>query len=303
MIHLRATKRFSALELPRGASKPLTALEQMCAELDLTGRTVSSNGMKMTTRKFSALGINSPTGSPTGSPTERPKKVSRPSINSEPKISPPNKGVPNYFIGIRLNCPIFQKYIEAIQDEIKNSSPHLSKCMTSSRKLHLTSFVLELRDPDFLQQAVNCFESCASAVKAIADRISEKALQFNSLNRFTSNVLFVAPMEDACLLCLKEISIAIATAFSEIALIPQDCLDRMSLWQPHATIAKTSADRSKAGKKLKILASDYESCDSIAVFSKELPVVVPLSTIDLLSMQHMDKDGYYSSLASISLVD
>lgn len=292
MISLRATKKFSAFELPRACS-PITSLEKMCAELDVTGMRAVSCGENTAIRKFATLTISSPTASP----IERPSKMLKTKA-----FDPAKKGVPNYFIGIRLNCPIFQQKIESIQDEVKAKSPRLSRCMTSSRKLHITSFVLELRSPMDIEQAIYSFESCASSIKALIDGVSDKVLQFDSLNRFGSSVLFAAPVMDDNLLCLKDISTLVGKSFNEIGLLSSDQVRKLSSWKPHVTIAKTSADRSKAGRMLKILTSDYESCSCANIFSKESPAIVPFTTIDLLSMQEVDDDGYYRKLASISLV-
>jgi hypothetical protein len=106
-------------------------------------------------------------------------------------------------------------------------------------------------------------------------------------------------------------------------------------WQPHCTVLKTSYDR-KAGRGLKIKPDVYEGCEVYlrsndlntlnsmhsvdfgpgpavehataaeptdstvsSVFAGPIGIKVALSTIDLLSMQEVQEDGYYRSYAQI----
>jgi AKAP7 2'5' RNA ligase-like domain len=111
--------------------------------------------------------------------------------------------------------------------------------------------------------------------------------------------MYIAPDEaDQGLTYLKGVVQQLFEKFQEKELLQPRYLKLSSEkwidgWLPHATIAKTSADR-KNGKKIKFnreLILKYESAfDGLKI---------PLKRIDLLEMAKMDDEGYYKSHAGI----
>lgn len=201
---------------------------------------------------------------------------------------------PNYFVGIRLQCPLFAESIENIQNDLKQRCPDLTKCCVSLSKLHLTCFVMQL-DSTSVNLAKDVFLSLASDIQQDI-RCHERQLSFKNVGRFKTNVLYAEPLPDNTILALNRLTQLISNAFIEHELLGNDERYKLVEWKPHVTIAKTSADR-KRGRYLKIRDTDCEGLDRH--FNDMIRC--PLSTIDLLSMTEIDEDGYYKSVASISL--
>ena len=310
-MRLRATKKFSTLEVPIQPSSS-EKLEMLIRDMDITkeiaGESESkqehigklqqtratydiAKDTKATARKFSTLSLNAPTGSPTEEP---PNKRVRQEFKRK-------KSYPNFFIGIRLNCSVFRALVKDIQNEIKYVSPHLANCMTSDRKLHLTCFVLHLSSDEEIERAVSCLHDCEDAIRTIMHDDTTPRLAFDSLGQFKSNVLFASPVSDTCLARLRDVTRMLADTFFDRGLLDSQSRQKTYTWQPHVTLAKTSEDKSRKGRNVKILPCDYENCISAEVLNAEEPVVVNLSSLDLLSMAGIEEDGYYVSYASLSL--
>jgi hypothetical protein len=156
---------------------------------------------------------------------------------------------------------------------------------------------MHLETPEQIAQAQDIFLASMSDISVILADINKKSVRFGNIKRFGTNVLFVEPLDDEVLGCLRIITNLIRNRFYECGLLSS--LKDASDWAPHATIAKTSADR-RNGRKLKILEEDV--IDFHRYFEEDIPVA--LSTIDLLSMTHPPQmDGYYQSMSSNLLLD
>jgi hypothetical protein len=280
MISLYRTRKFSAYELVRASTNKPT--------LNLTEEVLRA------ARTFSEMNFENDVATPEMNPGEPPSK------KSVMKERVARKGVPNFFFGVRLLSPPFYDRISAIQSEIVSNAPQLRKCLTSPKKLHLTCFVLELPCNEDVQAAIDSFQNCETAILGTLRDVAppNRILRFNSLSAFGKNVLFAAPIEDNVVHALQEVTSILSNCLMERGLYQEK--SPVKKWTPHATIAKTSADR-KNGRKLSILKKDYESCRNKFDDGDNL-VAVQLTTLDLLSMTEMDADGYYKSYAQISLI-
>lgn len=239
---------------------------------------------------------------------------------------------PNYFVAIRLACPVFADVLLAIQDQVIQRAPHLCKCRMHPKKLHLTCFVLTLGTTEQIDKAAICLEAFqAKLVESMSD-VERKEIHFNSVGNFTNKVLYASPTEDDVVTKLALITRQLEDYFAEQGLLAKTQSIK-NTWQPHATILKTSYDR-KNGRKIKINAQDCAGLDTYfnhplsgmevdsntdgadstkAETVKDLSagsvagsgigaspgIRVPLTTIDLLSMQEVQEDGYYRSYAKI----
>jgi len=247
---------------------------------------------------------------------------------------------PNFFVAIRLACPVFSDAVVAIQDQAVQRAPHLSKCRMQKSKLHLTGFVLSLDSADLVNRASSCLEDFQDDLNKVMSSVEKKEVYFNSVGTFTNKVLFASPVESDTVDILTTLITQLEERFVEQGLLEEVQLVKKS-WQPHATILKTSYDR-KNGRKFKIHPQDYEGLDiylqrpaglsssdvltseslleetgwsnvntkcDAAIMEDPRPassggkdgqgICVPLTTIDLLSMQEVQTDGYYKSYAQI----
>lgn len=196
---------------------------------------------------------------------------------------------PNFFLGIKLNTLEFQEKVSSIQAAILERNPALRKCLTPTKKLHITHFILTLQE-DNVEKAAKVLNECQPLIDELfCECLFE--LRFRSFGSFRKNVLFTHPEQSPTLDTLRILTQRLKEKFVEHNLL----LEASDDWKPHVTIAKTSADR-KNGRKLKIKAEDYDGLQDILD-----NIGVPLTTVDLLSMQEMDESGYYKSYASVEL--
>jgi AKAP7 2'5' RNA ligase-like domain len=200
---------------------------------------------------------------------------------------------PNFFVGIKLDGLV--EKVDALQAQLRNDARNLhgvdiSKTLTSSKKMHFTAFVMALNNEDQIAEA----GAILSEIKL--DRSA--SVMLTKVELIGTNVMYIAPdKEDAGFLYMKSVVRRLFERFQEKKLVqfrnlnmpPDQWIDQ---WLPHATIAKTSADR-RNGRKIKFckeLIGQYED------YFEGLRI--PLHRIDLLEMGRNDDDGYYRSHAS-----
>eukprot|EP00602_Paraphysomonas_sp_CaronLab_P005837 CAMPEP_0185038100 /NCGR_PEP_ID=MMETSP1103-20130426/33328_1 /TAXON_ID=36769 /ORGANISM="Paraphysomonas bandaiensis, Strain Caron Lab Isolate" /LENGTH=243 /DNA_ID=CAMNT_0027576373 /DNA_START=184 /DNA_END=915 /DNA_ORIENTATION=- len=240
-------------------------------------------------RKFGDLSIQ-----PHG---EEPPSKLRKSVDFKKKKQTKVKTkVPIFFVGIRLSGQEIRDCVESIQEYIRNRSPHLKNCFVSSKKIHLTCFVMHLSRQDEIDMAVSSLMECQESIRGILSHIpTPRRLFFNNLDRFKSNVLHAVPVQSDALDALRNITVCIYDKFKENGIIKDSSIEKyIHSWKPHLTIAKVSAGRNW-GKKLRILPADYDGFESFE------PKAAALTTIDLLKMTEMSDDGYYKSYANIAV--
>lgn len=209
---------------------------------------------------------------------------------------------PNYFIGIRLNSPAFYSVMASIQSLLVHKYPSLSKCLVPLEKLHLTCFVMNLASQEEIQSACSVFDASRCFIAEKMSKVSSKSLSFSRVEVFPTKVIFTSPDNCETMDTLKEIRLYLKQTFQEHSLW-SDGSNHID-WTPHVTIAKTSADR-RNGHKLKIQQghSDYFSIEQPGVLHQLASEMVPLSVIELLSMEGMASDKYYRSIHTIDLLD
>ena len=279
---------------------------------------------------------------------------------------------PNFFVGVRLQCPDFVRVITAIQNQVIGNAPQLHKCRMDPKKLHLTCFVLTLTGQEQINGAVCCLQDCQIYIQQFQSIFpaTNRNVLFNKFGSFKTSVLYADPVADDVVAALAVLTAQIESKFVERGFLSpkQTAADTSGAkvsapaqaWTPHATILKTSYDR-KNGRRLKILSRDYKGCDVLlrsAHLGISAPVVsvsedvvfveekqeaavqapssnetvfdkmvvaemkisssteeivsteenkegggirVQLSTVDLLSMQEVQADGYYRSYSFLTL--
>jgi 2'-5' RNA ligase len=208
---------------------------------------------------------------------------------------------PNYFIGIRLNSPGFYAAMAAMQSLLVQKYPSLSRCLVPLEKLHLTCFVMNLASQEEIQSARSIFDASRGFIAEKMSKLASKSLSFSRVDVFPTKVIFTSPDECETMDALREITLHLKHTFQQHSLWSDvNHID----WTPHVTIAKTSADR-RNGRKLKIQQShsDYFSIEQPGVLHQLASEMVPLSVIELLSMERMASDKYYLSIHTIDLLD
>lgn len=239
---------------------------------------------------------------------------------------------PNFFVGIRLQGPRLSSAVKDIQDYVIQQDPSLKRCRMNLDKLHLTCFVATLNSEVEQSAACNVLQGFQDELTALCSTVS-KELSFAEIGNFTTKVLYTPPVESETLEILCQIKETLEARFGEAGItgIPPSSEG----WKPHCTILKTSYDR-KNGRRLKIRSEYSVDCAkflhrSSVSMSASLPtgeitksetnsllndqtdagastlqapeergLVVQLTTIDLLSMQEVQADGYYRSYAHIT---
>ena len=105
---------------------------------------------------------------------------------------------------------------------------------------------MELVNKEDIQSAIDCFLSCEEYIHNIfqSEDVSKTPpeLNFSHISTFSSNVLFISPSPSATLEKLNEVTDYMTQEFIKEGLITTAKMSKKS-WNPHCTIAKTSADR------------------------------------------------------------
>jgi hypothetical protein len=193
-------------------------------------------------------------------------------------VCPPS--IPNYFIAIRLKSDTLQGLVDDFQERVVTGK--FLKTRTSSKKMHLTLFVMRLDGVEAIERAKEVFRECQVDLNVSSNLLLSKVTFFGN------KVMKIDVIKDDLYQQLERISYSLYEKFAECGLI-QKTIGSWT-WEAHATIAKTSADR-KNFKKLKFPKEILEGeDDSFYNFP------VKLTTIDLLQMNEIDEDGYYKTL-------
>lgn len=187
--------------------------------------------------------------------------------------------IPNYFIAIRLKSNVLQALFEDFQRRVVIEKYKYTR--TSSKRIHLTLFVLSLKEGEEVEKAKELFRDCNIDLTLSSD------LMLGDVTFFGNKVLKIDVIKDELYQKINEIGKILHDKFTEHGLI-QDHV--WSSWEPHVTIAKTSADR-KNYKKLKF---DKDMINGEEKSFHQFPV--PFTTIDMLLMSGVDDDGYYKSI-------
>ena len=204
---------------------------------------------------------------------------------------------PNYFVGVKLNvdCSLVrdvQKSIVEVNLE-QQMTLDISKCMTPVEKMHFTAFVLTLSTEEEVLAAGEALADCQQCINAPA------TITLGDIELIGKQVLYISPKQDAGFDALRATFHRIFQSFQRRNLLQQLPVGSMDpdawieKWLPHATIAKTSADR-KNGRKIKFHRELTANCRS--AFDG---LQISLERIDLLEMTKMDDEGYYKSHCTI----
>ena len=193
---------------------------------------------------------------------------------------------PNYFIAIRLKSIDLKRMVEDFQERYINGK--FINTRTPSNKMHLTYFVIRL-DGEDVDRAAELFMSCD------LDKLMtvKSDLLMGNLTFFGNQVIKIEMIKDDIYKKLDDIGRILHDKFVEHGFIKKESQWK---WEPHATIAKISADR-KNFKRLKYSKDMLEGKET--AFSS---FPVRLSTIDLLQMNDVDEDGYYKKIATKTFV-
>jgi len=161
---------------------------------------------------------------------------------------------------------------------------------------------MNLASQEELQAACSIFDASRGLIVEKMSQIACKSLSFSKVEVFPSKVIFTSPDNSQTMDVLREITLYLKQIFQDNSLLSNN--DNFIEWIPHVTIAKTSADR-RNGRKLKItqVHSDYFNIEQAGVLNRLASERVPLSVIEILSMEGMASDKYYVSIRTINLLD
>ena len=205
---------------------------------------------------------------------------------------------PNYFIGIRLHG--IQKEVDELNERLVSVQSELKHYLTSTKRLHFTSFVLSFTDNADVTRALEVFSGCQNKIQDLF-RGGPRAVSFHSLSEFPGKVLYLEPEKDDTMLKLHQLTDVLKNAFGDANLLDVSAVN--SVWSPHVTIAKKSKNmKRRLEDKNTFKVTTYGSVTP-GVLSSELTVVELLSMQGNSSVESdaLNMEGYYRSLGSISL--
>lgn len=88
---------------------------------------------------------------------------------------------PNYFLGFKLVTDEFQARASLIQNSLLQVQPNLKNCMTSTRKLHFTLFVMTLSSKEEIENARSCLLSAKEHIVELI-RAKKESIQIETKN-------------------------------------------------------------------------------------------------------------------------
>ena len=193
--------------------------------------------------------------------------------------APRKQTFPNYFIAIRLDSNDLKSKVDAFQQQ--RIIGKFLNTRTSSCKMHLTYFVMRLDGIEDIEQAKEVFMGCDLDMNVTSD------LLLGDVSFFSNTVIKIEIMKDEIYKKLDEIGKKLHDKFTEHGFIKKGKWS----WEPHATIAKISADRRNLKQKYNadIIEGEEKAFESLPI---------RLTTIDILQMNDVDEDGYYKRIAT-----
>mmetsp|Transcript_18090 Transcript_18090/g.18151 ORF Transcript_18090/g.18151 Transcript_18090/m.18151 type:complete len:250 (+) Transcript_18090:248-997(+) len=236
-------------------------------------------------------------------------------VSSEANHPLPKKIVkrPNFFVALRLNDPSLHSIVDDIQDEICSYCPDLARHMTTSKKLHLTFFVMHLETASDKDKASQCLQDCLQDIESIfpssrelnTDNPTANSLIFKRLKSFGKRVLYLSPEESPQLVSLTLLVERCYSRFVAAGLLNEEGSESSNkvLFTPHATVAKIAhRPRGKGSVKLSIEKKYWNDLQCPGSVSLQEGFTTTVKEIDLLSMMEKDSDGvYYRSYSQICL--
>lgn len=212
---------------------------------------------------------------------------------------------PNYFIGIRLHR--LQDQVEQLNQELVSAHDEIKHYLTSTQRLHITSFVLALPDEERALAAAQLFDECKDSIQEMFRHDERHTVQFSKLNSFPGSVLYLEPSESETMHKLSAVTALMRDKFSAAGFI--SLTDRDQSWTPHLTVAKKSKNFKRKIKGQHIFNS--EAYDAVARVKGLLdsPLQSDLTVVEFLSMagsgtaetDALGMDGYYRSLSTIKI--
>lgn len=207
------------------------------------------------------------------------------------------KNRPNFFLSIRVNCKKIHKKVLEIHNHIQNKNKILKHSFVSVPTLHLTLFVMNLKDSNEKQTAIDALNLSTGEIFSILQKYDNRIIQFKGLDTFGGQVVYIDAEDDLsdnnAIKFVEELVEALKSSFQELNIDIKH-----EKFVPHVTIMKTGKCRKvfkKSGIK-RIPEKHYEKYKQVKFGSQEV------TCIELCSMNDKkDSDGYYKVLAKINL--
>ncbi len=211
-------------------------------------------------------------------------------------------GRPNFFVGIRLHG--IQSQIEEFNSLLVSANFDLKPFFTSTKKLHITNLVMELKSTEDIDTARCCLRECQPYLEDIFRDTCEPKLEFKEIGAFPGRVLYLEPTEDIILSKLRDFSAHLHSRYAAAGLISSDSSisGSSNQWVPHLTLAKSSQSRFRKPKPSTFSLKSYSHlADSLK------PIMAPLTVVELLSMAEsstaesdaMGVQGYYKAVETL----
>lgn len=204
---------------------------------------------------------------------------------------------PNFFLSIRVNNKKIHKKVEEIHKHIQSKNNLLKHTFVSVPTLHLTLFVMTLKDSNDKQKAIDALNLSTGEISGIIEKFDNKIIQFKGLNTFEGQVVFI-DTKDSCadnngIKFIEEVVEVFHSSFRELNLDFKD-----EKFVPHVTIMKTSKCQKilrKSGIK-RISEKHYEKYKDVKFGCQEI------TCVELCSMNDKKgSDGFYKVLAKVNI--
>jgi hypothetical protein len=225
----------------------------------------------------------------------------------------------NYFVGLKLGSPTFDRAVDALKVELVNRSDDYRRIFTPTAKMHLTLLLASLEDEASVEAARQALLSCAEEWYQSVQQLqmttagddSTNRIQMDQLGVFGQNVLWLAPTPGALLATAQAVTQSLQAKLLAAGVDAHNLEVSDTL---HATIAKTNI---KTRKHIKVRKADTVglTCfgtEKVIVDAAEssLPstgahcswfVPAEFLQIDLMRIGSTDpRTHYYQSLATIT---
>eukprot|EP00111_Clytia_hemisphaerica_P015601 TCONS_00046040-protein len=223
---------------------------------------------------------------------DKGKKKLKHDKGSNSTQSPKQKNTkPNYFLAVRLYNKDIHEKVNKVQHHIQEKNSKIKDCFIPLPTLHLTLFVMSLKNEDEKQTAIDAMCLSAPQLQKFAQMKIE--LVYEKLSTFSGQVVFVDLVQNDSLLALGEIVKLLKISFAEMNLSFKN-----ENFTPHLTIMKMSRcfqKMRKAGIR-RIAPQLYEKHKSDSFGSDVVKDILLCSMTD-----KKNEDGFYKVVASIDL--
>jgi len=202
------------------------------------------------------------------------------------KVYIEERNPPNYFLATRITKPSIVNRVHDLQKHLRQELPFLKmKDFTKPNKLHMTYFVMVVKDNDMLQKVLDTLEESKQIV-AKYFKNKEESMSLKYVKNFNHRVVWMDIEET---IVRNKLSQCVAEIKEHMRISVPGLELEEKVFKPHITLLKMR------NSKMKVTPEYYKE------YSLEDFGLQTLNPFELVAMHEHDEEGYYKCYGRLHL--